>query len=176
MIAALRDFYGSSQHRMTTPATAAPNPALRAVALFEAVKGLIVFGAGFGLLALLHHDARQVAEALVTRLHVDPEQHYAGIFLDATDHMTDAKLWAFAALALAYTALRWAEACGLWLNRRWATWLGASSGAFYVPVELYELWHKPGPIKAATLLLNVALVAYLVWMLRQGRGAHAAAR
>jgi len=158
---------------MTTPANATPNPALRAVALFEAVKGLIVFGAGFGLLALVHHDVRRVAEALVTRLHIDPEQHYAGIFLNAAQHVTDAKLWAFALLALAYTALRWAEAYGLWLNRRWAAWLGAAGGAFYVPVELYELWHKPGPIKAATLLLNLALVAYLVWTLRQGRGAHA---
>jgi uncharacterized membrane protein (DUF2068 family) len=171
MIAAPSDSDGPSRQRMTST-IAAPNPALRAVALLEAVKGLIVFGAGFGLLTLLHRDVRRVAEALVTRLHIDPEEHYAGIFLDAANHVTDAKLWALAVLAAAYTALRWVEAYGLWLNRRWAAWLGAAGGAFYVPVEFYELWHKPGPIKAATLLLNLTLVVYLVWMLRQGRGAH----
>ena len=143
------------------------NPAMRAVALMEAVKGLIVFGAGFGLLALLHRDVRHVAESLVTRLHIDPDQHYAGIFLDAASHVTDARLWGLAALALVYSAIRLIEAYGLWLNRRWAAWLGAASGAIYVPVEIYELWQKPTPIKAATLVFNLAVVAYLIWSLRR---------
>ncbi len=159
---------------MTAPAKNPAQRTLRAVALMEAVKGLIVFGAGFGLLALLHRDVRHVAESLVTRLHLNPEQHVAGIFLSAAAHLTDARLWGLAGLALAYSALRWIEACGLWLNRRWAAWLGAASGAIYVPVEVYELWQKPGAIKAATLAFNLALVAYLVWTLRQGRGVHAA--
>ena len=145
--------------------------ALRLVALMEAVKGIIVFGAGFGLLALLHRDVRHVAESLVTRLHIDPENHFAGIFLNAAAHLTDARLWGFAALALAYSALRWTEAWGLWFQRRWAEWLGAIGGAIYLPVELYELWHKPSPIKLATLTLNLAVVAYLAWNLQQRRGA-----
>jgi uncharacterized membrane protein (DUF2068 family) len=140
----------------------------------EAIKGLIVFGAGFGLLSLLHRDVRRIAESLVTRLHIDPEQHYAGIFLHAASQLTDARLWGLAALALAYSALRWVEAYGLWFNRRWAAWLGAASGAIYVPIELYELWEKPSVIKAATLVFNLAVVGYLVWTLRQGRSPHAA--
>ncbi|HWH82730.1 MAG TPA: DUF2127 domain-containing protein [Burkholderiaceae bacterium] len=152
---------------MTPTATPAPNPALRAVALMEAVKGLIVFGAGFGLLALVHRDVRHIAESLVTRLHIDPEQHYAGIFLDVASRVTDARLWGFAALALLYTALRWAEAYGLWFGRRWAAWLGAASGAIYVPAEIYELLQKPSAIKVATLVFNVAVVAYLIWTLRR---------
>ena len=152
--------------------TRAAHRTLKLVAVMEAVKGLIVFGAGFGLLTLLHRDVRHVAESLVTRLHIAPENHFAGIFLDAAAHLTDARLWAFAALAFVYSALRWTEAWGLWLHRRWAEWLGVVGGAIYLPIEVYELWEKPSPIKLATLTLNVAVVAYLVWMLRQGRGAH----
>lgn len=140
----------------------------------EAVKGFIVFGAGFGLLTLLHRDVRRIAESLVTRLHLDPELHFAGIFLNAAAHLTDARLWGLAALAVAYSALRWVEAYGLWLNRRWAAWLGAASGAIYVPIEIYELWAKPGTIRAAVLVFNVAVVAYLVWTLARGRGDPAA--
>ncbi len=163
----------SSQH-MVRSAGSSAHRTLKVVALMEAVKGVIVFGAGFGLLALLHRDVRHIAESLVTRLHISPENHFAGIFLNAAAHVTDARLWGLAALALAYSALRWAEAWGLWFDRRWAAWLGAASGAIYVPIEVYELWAKPGAIKMMTLALNVAVVAYLIRTLRQGRGAHTA--
>ena len=152
---------------MNRSPTFQPARLMRAVAVMEALKGAIVFGAGFGLLALLHRDVRHVAEALVTRLHIAPEAHYAGVFLDLAGRATDATLWAGAALALAYSGLRAAEAYGLWHERRWASWLGAAGGAIYLPVEGYELWHKPGPVKLATLLLNIGVVAYLMWSLRR---------
>ena len=140
---------------------------MRVVALMEALKGGVVLGAGFGLLSLLHRDIEHVSMALVTRLHLDPDNHYAGIFLDAAAKLTDARLWALAAFALAYSVLRFSEGWGLWFGRRWGLWLGAVSGAIYVPVEVYELWHRPGLVKAGTLLFNVAVVTYLVWTLRQ---------
>ena len=150
--------------------------AMQAVALLEAAKGVIVFGAGFGLLSLLHHDVRQLAVALVTRLHIDPQRHGAGIFLNAAAHLNDARLWGLAAFAFAYSALRLAEAYGLWRARRWGVWLGAAGGAIYIPVELYELWHKPGPLKVVTLALNITIVVYLVSNLyRQRSATHASA-
>jgi uncharacterized membrane protein (DUF2068 family) len=159
---------------MNRTAESASRRTLKLVALMEAAKGGIVFGAGFGLLALLHRDVRRIAESLVTRLHIDPENHFAGIFLNAAAHVTDARLWGLTGLALAYTALRWSEAWGLWFDRRWAEWLGVVSGAVYLPIEVYEIWEKPGAIKAATLTLNLGLVAYLVWTLRQRRSGPAA--
>lgn len=146
--------------------------AMQAVALMEAVKGFIVLGAGFGLLTLLHRDVARIAVSLVTRLHIDPDQHFAGLFLDAAYHVTDKRLWLGAAFAALYSAIRLSEGFGLWFERRWAEWLGAFSGVVYVPVEVYELWHKPSWVKAGTLTLNVAVVAYLVWILwsrRAGR-------
>ena len=160
---------------MTPSSENASRHALQVVAVMEAIKGLIVFGAGFGLLTLLHRDVRRVAVSLVTRLHIDPDQHYAGIFLSAASKVTDARLWGFAALAVLYSALRMAEAYGLWFNRRWAAWLGAASGAIYVPVEIYELIERPNFVKAATLLFNLAVVAYLIWTLRHSpEGTHKA--
>jgi uncharacterized membrane protein (DUF2068 family) len=142
--------------------------ALQIVAVMEAIKGAIVFGAGFGLLTLLHRDVRRVAVSLVTRLHIDPDQHYAGIFLNAASKVTDAHLWALAALAVLYSALRVTEAYGLWFNRRWAAWLGAASGAIYVPIEVYELIDRPNWVKAGALIFNLGVVAYLIWTLRHG--------
>jgi len=149
--------------------------AMRAVALLEATKGAVVIGAGFGLLTLLHRDVRHLAVALVTRLHIDPERHNAGVFLHAAAQLTDARLWVLAALAFAYSSLRFVEAYGLWRARRWGVWLGAAGGAIYIPVELYELWHKPGLLKAGTLVLNVAVVVYLVSSLYRQRAPMAVA-
>jgi uncharacterized membrane protein (DUF2068 family) len=144
---------------------------MRFVAAMEALKAVIVIGAGFGLLSLLHRDVRQVAVGLVTRMHLDPDGRYPGLFLDTAERLTDARLWGLAALALLYAAIRLTEGYGLWFERRWAAWLGAGSGGIYVPIEIYELWHKPGPLKAATLALNIAVVAYLLWSLRRPRAA-----
>lgn len=140
---------------------------MQAVAVMEAVKGVIVIGAGFGLLGLLHRDVRHIAEALVTRLHFDPNGHYVGLFLDAAAKTTDSHLWLLAGLALIYSVLRGAEAYGLWNNHPWAAWLGAAGGAIYLPVEVYELWHRPSPVKVVTLLVNLAVVVYLIWALRR---------
>ena len=140
---------------------------MRAVAVMEAVKGFLVFAAGFGLLTLLHRDVGQVAIDLVTRLHIDPDAHYAGVFVAAANKVGDAHLWGLAAFALLYSIVRLAEGYGLWHGRRWAAWLGAASGAIYLPVEFYELWHHRCWLKVATVLLNLAVVGYLVWTLRQ---------
>ena len=146
---------------------------MRAVALMEAVKGAVVLGAGFGLLSLLNRDVQRIAAALVTHVHIDPQSHYAALFLDAANKLTDARLWALAAFSLVYAAVRFAEGYGMWFGQRWGSWLGAVSGAIYVPVEVYELLHRPSALKVGTLSLNVVVVAYLVWTLRSGRLARA---
>ena len=140
---------------------------LRAVAAFEAVKGAIVLIAGFGLARLIDTDLQQAAENLVDRLHLDPAKKFPRIFLDLAANASDAQLWGLAALAMTYAALRFAEAYGLWFERRWGEWIAAVSGGIYVPVELYELSHGFSAIKLAALVLNGFVVAYMVHLLRR---------
>src|SRR4029079_9954628 len=95
---------------------------VRTVALFEAAKGLLVVGVGLGLATLAGKDVQQVAEELVTHLHLDPARHYPRIFLQAAGRVSDRQLLALASLALLYAVLRLVEAYGLWRQRRWAEW------------------------------------------------------
>ena len=67
--------------------------------------------------------------------------------------------------------MRWAEAWGLWQGHSWGEWLGALSGALYVPFELRHLLHRPTWLNAAVLMLNVAVVAFLAWELWRERRA-----
>lgn len=59
---------------------------------------------------------------------------------------------------------------GLWLERIWAEWLGALSGALYLPLEAGHLMHKPTLINGAVLLV-VGFLAFQLW--RRMKSPHA---
>lgn len=143
--------------------------ALRAVASVEFVKGLVVLLAGFGVLSLVHRDAWDVAESFLEWLHISPDAHYAQVFLNLADQVTDTKLWLVAVGALLYSCLRFIEAFGLWKERAWAEWLALISGAIYLPFEIYELARRPHWIRLAIFLINLAVVLYMAYLRMQGR-------
>ncbi len=149
-----------------------PTRAVRVVALFELLKGVVVIGAGFGLLTLLHRDVRQLAVALVTRLHLNPLGHGAGLFVDAASKLTDARMWTAAGLALAYSTLRAVEAWGLWFGHRWAAWLGILGGLIYLPPEIEALRQHLSVIRVVALLINLLVVAALAWALKRRHHQH----
>ena len=140
---------------------------IRIVAAFEAAKGCLVLLAGFGLLALVHHDAQAMAEQLVRRFHLNPASHYPRIFIDAAGAVTNSRLWLLASTALGYAAARIIEAYGLWRERRWAEWFAVATGAIYLPIEVYELFHRVTWAKVSLLVVNIAIVAYMSYALWQ---------
>ena len=139
---------------------------VRTVAVVEAAKALLVLLAGFGLLALIHRDVQDLAEKFVRHSHLNPAGKYPRIFLDAADRVTDARLWLYASLAALYSLVRSVEAYGLWNERRWAEWFALASSALYLPVEIYEMWHRFGWVKASIFLTNVAVVSYMAYALK----------
>lgn len=62
----------------------------------------------------------------------------------------------------AYAALEGAEAVGLWLGRRWAEYLTFIATVVFVPYEVYELTKGISALKMLALVINVAIVAYLL--------------
>jgi uncharacterized membrane protein (DUF2068 family) len=138
---------------------------MRTVAVVEAAKAVLVLAAGFGLLALIHHDVQAAAERLVRHSHLNPAGKYPRIFLDAAQQMTDTRLWLLAAFAALYSLVRSVEAYGLWYERRWAEWFAMASGSIYVPVEVYELFHHFTWLKLTILAVNVGIVAYMAYAL-----------
>ena len=144
--------------------------ALRAIALFEAAKGLAALIATVGVLNLLHHDVRQLAIELIGRFGLHPEAHYPSMLLHYAGLLPGANLHLIVLAAAAYIAVRLAEAYGLWNDRAWAEWLGALSGGLYVPLELHHLLHQPSFISAAVLAGNILVVAVLgqqLWLRRR---------
>ena len=136
----------------------APSGSLRAVALFEAAKGILTVLAGFGLLTLLHRDVEAIAATLIRTLHLHPEGHYPALFLKYAEEVTDARVWGIFLVGILYALVRFTEAYGLWHERPWAEWFGALAGGIYIPFELYELYLGVSFTKVAALVINVLVV------------------
>jgi uncharacterized membrane protein (DUF2068 family) len=147
-------------------------PVLRAVASFELAKGLVVLGAACAAVLLTSRDPGGVADSLLRLLHISPDHHFAQVFLDWADSLTDAKLWAVAVVATAYSILRFVEAYGLWGAKAWAEWIALISGAIYLPFEIYKVIHRASWFHVSVLVLNLAIVLYMAWMLKAGGSLH----
>jgi uncharacterized membrane protein (DUF2068 family) len=145
---------------------------LRIVSIFEAAKGLLVLLAGFGVLAYIHKDLHLAAEHLVRHFHLNPASHYPRIFLDLSNHVTDVQLWLLALSALLYATVRFVEAYGLWLQRRWAEWFGLFAGGIYVPIEIFEVMRKVTSPRVTLLIINTAIVVYLSFIIYQSKQKH----
>ena len=134
---------------------------LRAVATFEAAKGLLVLLVGLGLLDLLHRDVEETAENLLLHLHINADRHLARAFLEAASKLTDTRLWALTAAAVAYAGVRFTEAWGLWNRRAWAQWFALLSGALYLPWEIWKVAQRVNWLHAGMVVGNVIILLYI---------------
>jgi uncharacterized membrane protein (DUF2068 family) len=128
-----------------------------------------VLAAGLGLLRFIHADWATVGEEIVEHLHLDPDQHVPQVFLQAMSDLSPARIRWLAVFAVLYSTFRFAEAYGLWRERRWGAWVAIASGGLYLPFEIHHLMKGFGWIKLGVTLLNVALVVYL-WKFRREDG------
>jgi uncharacterized membrane protein (DUF2068 family) len=57
----------------------------------------------------------------------------------------------------------------LWNQRTWAEWIAFGSGTLLFPVEIRELLRGVTLLRSAVFAGNIAIVAYMFFLLRQGR-------
>jgi uncharacterized membrane protein (DUF2068 family) len=139
--------------------------AVKTVALFEGLKGLLALLVATGLLTLLHKDLHEVAVRLVEHAHLNPAAKYPGIFLEAAERFRNSRVVLLALSAAAYSVLRGVEAYGLYRGRAWAEVLAAVSSAVYIPLELVRFHHHPTWVSFAFLAANALVVAIMVRVL-----------
>ncbi len=65
-----------------------------------------------------------------------------------------------------YALVEGIEAFGLWYQRRWAEYLTFVVTASLLPLEAYELAHRLSALKILTIVINLAVVAYLLYAKR----------
>ena len=110
-------------------------------------------------------------------------QHAHGVLHDlerlVTLNVSTLRLIGYAAVA--YALLEGAEAIGLWYQRRWAEYLTLIATALFLPFEIYEISQRVSTLKVLALVVNLAILLYLLYAkrlfgVRGGAAAEHAAR
>jgi uncharacterized membrane protein (DUF2068 family) len=86
--------------------------------------------------------------------------------LDNLFTTSSAHLHELGAVLLAYAAVEGIEAVGLWYQRRWAEYLTFLVTSSLLPLEIYEIATRATVFKVIAFVINVAVVAYLLYAKR----------
>ena len=140
---------------------------LRLIALFKFLKAASLIAISVGAFRLLHKDIGEFAERSVERLGLDPGRHYVMLAVEKASRLGSAQIKKLGIVGLIYAALFLTEGTGLWMLRRWGEWVTIIISGSLVPVEVYEICRHPSVTKIAVLVINVAIVIYLIWKIRE---------
>ena len=142
---------------------------LRLIAAFKLLKGLALFAVGVGAIKLLHKDLAFEVERWADIFRVDPNNHYIHRVLERLSILDGRKLKELSVGTFFYSALLLTEGTGLLLGKRWAEYFTVVATSSFVPLEVYELTKRLSLARLVVLLINIAVVAYLVIELRRSR-------
>jgi uncharacterized membrane protein (DUF2068 family) len=143
---------------------------LLVIAVFKILKGLLLMAVGFGALHFLHRDLAVEIAHWVDLLRIDPHSHYLHWILGKVANVDEKKMRELSVGTFFYSALFLCEGTGLALRKRWAEYLTTISTASLMPIEILEIHRSPSVAKVVFLLINLAVVVYLVRELRRMRG------
>jgi uncharacterized membrane protein (DUF2068 family) len=142
------------------------NGLLRWIAVFKFLKAISLVLLGLGALKLIHTDPNGVLTQWAMRLGLDPGGRYVDRAIEKAASLPPRKFEELGLGSFAYAALFLVEGTGLWLRKRWGEWVTVIITGSLVPVEVYELTRHPTAGKMVLLVLNLAVVMYLVWRIR----------
>jgi uncharacterized membrane protein (DUF2068 family) len=139
------------------------------IAAFKLFKGVILLAVAFGARHLLNHDLSADLEHWLDLFRIDPHNRYILLLLEKIANMDEHKLQQLRAGTFFYATLFLIEGTGLALRQRWAEYVTVISTSSLIPLEVYELVMRYSPLKIAFLMINIAVVVYLIFELRRSR-------
>lgn len=150
---------------------------LTLIAVGKLLKAVVILAVAVAALVISQGDPPQALVAWADALGVDPGNRWFLKLFGKVAGMDSRKLEAVGAGSFVYAAVFAAEGIGLWLRKKWAEYLTVIVTVSFIPIEIYEMTRHFSAGKLVVLILNVAVVVYLVVRLWAGRrqksGSHA---
>jgi uncharacterized membrane protein (DUF2068 family) len=156
----------------TDPEAHPKKKGLMIIGAFKLLKGTLLLVAALGLLQFIHRDLQQCAEELISKFRVDPDNRYIAGFLEKLGLVNKLRLEELSGFTFFYSALLLTEGIGLLRQKRWAEYLTVVATASFIPLEIYELHRHITWIRVLVFAINIAILAYLIFILRKEKGKH----
>ncbi len=139
------------------------------VGLFKLSKAIFFTAVGAGALDLMNKNISDVVMHVIDALRIDPERHFVGILMVHVGLIQPTELRRAGILSFLYAMLCVVEGTGLILEKRWAEYFTVTLTAMGLPWEGYEIMYRYSPYKVGLMMINLAVLLYLLWILKKRR-------
>ncbi|MBD0282617.1 MAG: DUF2127 domain-containing protein [Thermoleophilaceae bacterium] len=147
---------------------------LRLIAINRAAHFVVLGALAVAVLLVASHegDLRDLFYAILGAIHGvfgGPTTETGGSFVHRIDELLSlpsGELHLIGVALVVYAVVEGVEAVGLWMQKRWAEYLTLLVTASLLPLELYELAKGVTVLKVVALVVNLAIVLYLLFAKR----------
>src|SRR5438045_9730103 len=139
---------------------------IQAIAIFKFLKTILFLLAALGRSGLMQQGVGDRAREWGSDLAFTSGQRLVPRVIMMLTGLSRSKIGALGLVALFYAALFATEGVGLWREKRWAEYLTVIATISFVPFEVYEIIHRQSAPRIAALVVNLVVVAYLIYRLR----------
>jgi uncharacterized membrane protein (DUF2068 family) len=136
------------------------------IAIFKLVKALLLLLVAIGALSLLDDHIRISTEFHIGQLTSDPHYRYLQKFASILGFASKHEVAMVSLGSIFYAALFATEGIGLLMQKRWAEYFTSIVTASFLPLEIYEIVHRPDILKVSILAINIAVLVYLILRLK----------
>lgn len=143
--------------------SAHPDRVILAIALFKLAKALTLIAAGIGAFRLLNPAFAERVEGWIAQVQLAPGHRIIAFLTGASN----GKIEALGTLAFAYAILFLVEGGGLLMRKRWAEHFTIVITSSLIPFEIYEIFKNVSVAKVVAIVINAAVVIYLVIRVRK---------
>jgi uncharacterized membrane protein (DUF2068 family) len=142
---------------------------IRLIAIFKLFKAFLLIAIGVGAIKLVHNGTDGALEHWVKMLGLNPGGRYVDQAISKIASIQPNKLKDVGLGSFVYAALFLTEGLGLWLMKSWAEWFTVIITSSLLPIEVYEIYRHPTVSKVVVLVINIAVVGYLLLRIRRER-------
>ena len=140
-------------------------PTLYLIIAIKLFKGALFVTLAVVAYTLSDNDLPAEYQKWLHFLRLNPEKRFWTQLAVQVGGLTEAGVLWVAMGTFIYSLFSLVEGVGLIYRVSWAGWLAIGESAFFIPIELFELGHRPSRMVAGLLALNI----FIVWYLFQNR-------
>jgi uncharacterized membrane protein (DUF2068 family) len=142
------------------------DPLLTLIGVGKVVKAVGLVGLGIVAFRLEYGGAAQTLRHWAFSIGLNPGSRIVSFALERAGLLDPRTLHTIGYVMFAYAVLFAVEATGLLLQKVWGEWVTIAITGSFIPLEVWETVRHPHIGRAVTIVVNVAVVAYLLWRVR----------